>query len=152
MPTIKSDKFTVKSYKLWTSQGSDMVRRTIELVSGDIGHGIYFKVILVSLPKNVYGPEVGQMDNYQATNFNPVSIAAWIDPLVFDSFYAVLSGESPVTFRFEYVVDPAKPNDTFKAIWSVSLTTGTETPGDYEKFFFFFPGLKDMLPKTPQPA
>jgi len=134
MPTTKSEEFKVKSYNLLANQSTDMVRRVIELVSEEVIHGIIFKVTLVSFTKNVYGPDrVGQMKNFGASNFNPIGLAAWIDPSAFDSFYAILSSESPLIFVFEYIVDPANPKNTDKDIWSVSLKTDVELPGDFEK-------------------
>ena len=111
-----------------------MIRRTIDLVSETMVHGIIVKVSLLSFPKNVFGPDrLGQMQNFGAPNTKPVDIAAWIDPSAFDAFYAVLSSESPLTFVFEYIIDPANPKNTDKDIWSVRLQTGSESPGDFEK-------------------
>ncbi|AQG79288.1 hypothetical protein [Spirosoma montaniterrae] len=131
MPTIQ---ITVKSYKVTTSQQAGQATRVIELVSDFMTNSSVVKATLLSFPKNVYGPgSVGQVGNYPPQSLKPVDLAAWIDPSAFDSFYAVLSNEKPVTLLFEYAADPANPNSPVKNIRAVGFKTGPETPGDFEK-------------------
>lgn len=130
MPT---EKFIVKSYQLWSSGTDTGITRQINLVSESVHETIFFDVTLISMPKNPWNGRIGIVTNFGAANFDPIPIVAWVDPNLFDSFYAVLSGESPVSFSFEYMIDPAKPNSTSNKLRSVSLKTGVEEPGDFEK-------------------
>lgn len=131
--TSKTETFTVESYEVSVSQATDGLRRIVTLTSPDLSHGIRFKATLLFFKTNFASPSVGHANNLGGTNFNPRSVTAWGDNTLFDSFYAVLSTEAPVTFEFTYEIDSASPNEDQKDVRDYRLFSGKETPGDFEK-------------------
>jgi hypothetical protein len=145
--TVKTGKFTVESYEVSVSQTTDGLRRTVSLTSPDLSHGIRYKAVLLFFKTNFASPSVGHANNLGGANFDPRSITAWGDNTLFDSFYAILSTESPVTFEFTYEIDSAMPNEDQKELTSYRLFSGKETPGDFEKAsrFIVANGLQPVL-------
>ena len=139
--TTKVVQFTVESYDVSISQGSDGIRRIINLLSTDQSHGIRFKVKILFWKTNFIAPSVGQINNLDGANFNARELMAWGDNALFDSFYATLSTESPVTFEFTYGIDSQNPKEDPKDVQSYRLFTGKEVPGDFEKTFTVFSKL-----------
>lgn len=131
--TVKTEKFTVESYEVSVSQATDGLRRTLSLTSPDLSHGIRYKAVLLFFKTNFSQSGIGHANNLGGANFNPRSITAWGDNTLFDSFYAVLCTEAPVTFEFTYQVDSAALNEDEKDLTSYRLFSGKETPGDFEK-------------------
>lgn len=145
--TVKTEKFTVESYEVSVSQSTDGLRRTVSLTSPDLSHGIRYKAVLLFFKTNFASPNVGHANNLNGANFNPRSITAWGDNTLFDSFYAILSTESPVTFEFDYRIDSAAPNEDEKDLTTYRLFSGKETPGDFEKVSRFI--IANGLQPTP---
>lgn len=144
--TIKSDKFIVESYTASASQSTDAPRRFITLTSPDLSHGIRVKVTILFFKTNFSPQGVGHVGNVGGFNFDPIVITAWGEPSLFDSMYAMLVAEKPLTFAYDYSVDSADPTGAKKDIplTTYSLSTGTELPGDYEKDVFIkFPLLQN---------
>ncbi len=129
----KTLKFEIETYTVRVNQSGSENTNVINLVSTDQSHGIRYKATVLFFPKNPYAPETGQMKNLGGVNLEPISLAAFVDRSAFAGFYQVLSSEKPVSLEVEYEDDPSDPKSSFKYINRISLLTGDESPGDFEK-------------------
>lgn len=126
MPT-QSNQFVVESYKVQVIQKPGGPERTLSLTSPPSSKGIRTKATILFQKTNPFGSIIGAVET------TSIELVAWSDPALFNSLYALLVNEKPVTGTYEYETDAANPKNTSWNLKSVGLRVDTEMPGDFEK-------------------